>query len=85
MGESLNSLAWSQQSIIVAALTNALQHLTPYARLGGRVLLGLLLVAVAAATCIWAITMGDRFGRDVLKPGQIVHDSGPLLIAVMSV
>jgi len=48
-GRIIKQLGLSQQGIIDAALTNALQHLTPYARLGDRVLLGLLLVALLVA------------------------------------
>jgi hypothetical protein len=76
-GRIIKQLGLSQEGIIDAALTNALQHLTPYAPLGDRVLLGLLLVALL-------VPPRRAFGRE--SPPRItpVHHHGRSILVAMS-
>jgi apolipoprotein N-acyltransferase len=61
-GRIIKQLALGQEGVVDAALPRALPQLTPYARLGDRVLLGLLLVTSLAATAIWKSQGIGRIG-----------------------
>jgi len=56
----IKQLALGQEGVVDAALPRALPQLTLYARLGDRVLFGLLLVASLAAAAIWKKPRTDR-------------------------
>jgi apolipoprotein N-acyltransferase len=59
-GRIIKQLSLGQEGVVDAALPGALPHLTPYARLGDRVLFGLLLVTSLAAAAIWKKSRTDR-------------------------
>jgi apolipoprotein N-acyltransferase len=61
-GRIIKRLASGQEGVVDAALPRALPHLTPYARLGDRVLFGLLLVASLVAAAIWKSRGIGRIG-----------------------
>ena len=59
-GRIIKQLALGQEGVVDAALPRALPQLTPYARLGDRVLFGLLLVASSVVVTIWKVQRLDR-------------------------
>jgi apolipoprotein N-acyltransferase len=59
-GRIIKQLALGQEGVVDAALPRALPQLTPYARLGDRVLFGSLLVASLVVVTIWKIQGRDQ-------------------------